>query len=72
LVNQAIWKGGGFSGWTSRHPWLINLRHHYWTGTTDDFPRTDGVGDPSGGLRPKPPWHKRFARWFKWVIKGGK
>jgi hypothetical protein len=44
-----------------------NLRHHHWTGTTDNFPRTNGVPPVDGGLEPKPgPW-KRFRSWFKFI-----
>jgi hypothetical protein len=65
-----ILKGGGYGG--TRIPLLVNLRHHYWTGTNDDFPRNDGIPPLNGGLKPPPPRWKRVIRWFKWVIKGGK
>ena len=66
-----VLKGGGYGhhilGGAS-----IRLRHHYWTGTTDDVPRTDGVPPLNGGLEKPPSKKKRVIRWLKWVAKGGK
>ena len=64
-------KGGGY-GHSIGGAAGIRLRHHYWTGTTDDVPHTKGVPPRNGGLEPPPDWRERFKRWIKWVIKGGK
>ena len=58
-----ILKGGGYS-----HGVVMGRipRHHHWTRTTDDVPRTNGVPPVDGGL-PKPPGRfKRFLRWMRY------
>lgn len=65
-------KGGGYGGHHVGGAIITRLRHHPWTGTTDNVPRTDGVPPRNGGLEPEPDWRERFKRWIKWVAKGGK
>lgn len=64
-------KGGGY-GHSHTIGAITRLRHHSWTGTTDDVPRTDGVPPLNGGLEKPPSKRKRLVRWAKWVLKGGK
>jgi hypothetical protein len=68
-----IWKGGGYAGrFVHQIGVIVRLRHHWWTGSTDDVPRTEGVSPVDGGLPEPPSRWTRFVRWFKWVITGGK
>jgi hypothetical protein len=67
-----ILKGGGYGGHHILGGAGVRLRHHSWTGTTDNQPYSDGVPPRNGGLPPEPDWRERFKRWIKWVAKGGK
>ena len=66
-----ILKGGGYSLGV-RHMIGVPARHHHWTGTNDDVPRSSGAPPLDGGL-PKPPnLLIRFVRWVKYYARWGK
>lgn len=72
LVGTLTFKGGGYAGHHFLGGGFVRLRHHWWTGTNDNVPRTDGVPPLNGGLEKPPSRWRRFVNWFKWIVRGGK
>jgi hypothetical protein len=64
--DNVLFKGGGHIGGHIHIGAITRLRHHHWTGTTDNVPRTDGTGS---GLEPPPSPKKRVVSWAKFTAK---